>query len=198
MLVAVCGTLFSLALTSSTAWATTITMSYSGRLTQPNGAPLEGTVPMEAKFWSQGIEGTQRGPTIDFPAVQLINGIFLIDLVFSSDEAALMFGGGGDDPVFIEISAGGKVYPRQKFSYVPYALRIPVDEQTIKFGSDGKLTLAVGTASGSGYFLTKDAAGKLAWASPAVTKLQDQNISAAAPSSGQVLKYDGTQWVPSN
>ncbi|MBM4254234.1 MAG: hypothetical protein FJ146_19890, partial [Deltaproteobacteria bacterium] len=169
LLVAVHVILFSLAFSSVTAWATTITMSYSGRLTQPNGAPLEGTVPMEAKFWSEGIEGTQRGPTIEFPAVQLINGTFLIDLVFSSEDAALMFGGGGDDPVFIEITANGKVYPRQKFSYVPYALRIPVDEQTIKFGSDGKLTLAVGAASGSGYFLTKDATGKLAWASPTVT-----------------------------
>ncbi|MBM4254211.1 MAG: hypothetical protein FJ146_19775, partial [Deltaproteobacteria bacterium] len=198
LLVAVHAILFSLAFSSVTAWATQITMSYSGRLTQPNGAPLEGIVPMEARFWSEGIEGTQRGPTIDFPAVQLINGVFLIDLVFSSEEAALMFGGGGDDPVFIEITASSKVYPRQKFSYVPYALRIPVDEQTIKFGSDGKLTLAVGASSGSGYFLTKDVAGKLAWASPTVTKLQDQTISAAAPASGQILRYDGTQWVPAN
>lgn len=33
---------------------------------------------------------------------------------------------------------------------------------------------------------------------PTVIKLQGRDVSSTAPTTGQVLKWDGAQWVPSN
>jgi hypothetical protein len=62
--------------------------------------------------------------------------------------------GDGAKPLFIEIVTFGKVYPRQRFSYVPLALRVPVDGTTVAYNTDGELSVmtagggAVSTVSG--------------------------------------------------
>ena len=67
---------------------------------------------------------------------------------------------------------------------------------TLAFDSDGKLGLSLTSLPSANQFLTKDTNGRLSWGSPAVTTLQGQTIAAAAPSSGQVLTFNGGQWVP--
>src|SRR5690606_26428148 len=97
-------------------------------------------------------------------------------------------------PVFIEIRdlTNSVTYPRQRFTVIPFALRVPVDGNTISFNSDGKLSLGDGVrlpigsttdtvkikahsssnpslvytlqaAPEDGKYLTTDASGNLSW-----------------------------------
>jgi alpha-tubulin suppressor-like RCC1 family protein len=65
--------------------------------------------------------------------------MFQIELSLTIAQMDTVFGD-GQSPVYIEVSSGDKVYPRQKFSYAPLALRVPVDGQTIQY-RNGQLTL---------------------------------------------------------
>jgi hypothetical protein len=90
----------------------------------------------------------------------------------------------------VELSAAGKTYPRQKFSFVPFALRIPIDDKTLAFNSDGKLALATIGSGGSGKYLTSDAAGKLTWATPATITEQDIKPTATPTFAGLSVTGD--------
>ena len=170
-------------------------LSYSGRLTQADGAPVAGPVDVTVKFWSAATAGNPLTTPIELPSTALNEGMFTLSLDLNPPQVSAVFGQ-GTDPVFIEITAAGKTYPRQQYSYVPYALRVPVDNKTVAFDADGKLGLALTSQPSANQFLTKDSSGRLAWGSPAVTTLQGQNIASTAPTSGQVLTYFGGQWVP--
>ena len=182
----------------SQAYAATFSVSYSGRLTQATGAPVDGPVDISVKFWNASVSGNSLTAPIDFTAVDLNSGVFSLALELSADQVQQIYGD-LSSPVYIEITAAGKTYPRQQYSFVPYALRIPVDNKTLAFDSNGNLGLAVnGGAPANNQFLTKDTSGRLTWGSPAVTSLQGQNIASTQPSSGQVLQFIGGQWVPQN
>ncbi|MCX6106297.1 MAG: hypothetical protein NTY08_10760 [Proteobacteria bacterium] len=183
-------------LLSEAAVAASFTLNYSGRLTRSDGAPLEGPVAIQAKFWNSSTDGTQIGQTLEYSGINLSAGVFLLDLVFSADQAATIFGD-GTAPVYIEITSENKTYPRQQFSYVPFALRVPVDSKTLAFDADGKLSLSLTTKPGANQFLTKDSDGKLTWGTPAAATIQNQAIATGTPSSGQVLTYNGSQWSAS-
>ena len=142
-------------LLSEIAVAASFTLNYSGRLTRSDGAPLEGPVAIQAKFWNSATDGTQIGQTLEYSGINLSSGVFLLDLVFSAEQAATIFGD-GTAPVYIEITSENKTYPRQQFSYVPFALRVPVDSKTLAFDADGKLSLSLTTKPGANQFLTKD------------------------------------------
>jgi hypothetical protein len=175
--------------------AASFSMTYSGRLTQQTGAPLDGPVDVTVKFWTSASAGNTLGTPIDFANVTLNQGVFTLPLELSAAQLSAIFGD-GTDLVFIEVTAAGKTYPRQHYTYVPLALRVPVDTKTLAFDSDGKLGLSLTSLPSANQFLTKDSNGRLSWGSPAVTTLQGQTIAAATPISGQVLTFNGGQWVP--
>ncbi|MCX6106378.1 MAG: hypothetical protein NTY08_11180, partial [Proteobacteria bacterium] len=170
-------------------------LSYSGRLTQADGAPLSGPVDVTVKFWSAPDAGNTLGTPIELTNIALNQGVFTIPLDLNPAQVTAVFGQ-GTEPVFIEIAEAGKTYPRQQYSYVPFALRVPVDGKTLAFDADGKLALSLTSQPSANQFLTKDNNGRLAWGSPSVTTLQGQNIASTAPTSGQILTYTGGQWVP--
>jgi len=181
---------------SEASLAASFSISYSGRLTRSDGSPLEGPVSIQVKFWNAPTDGTQIGQTLDYSGINLSSGVFALDLVFTPDQVAAVFGD-GSSTVYIEITSQNVTYPRQQFSYVPFALRVPVDSKTLTFGDDGKLTLTVGAKPGANQFLTKDDAGKLTWGTPLAPTIQNQAIATGTPSSGQVLTYNGSQWTSS-
>src|SRR5262249_4388378 len=80
------------------------------------------------------------------------------------------------ESVFVEAQAAGKTYPRQRFTAVPYALRVPVDGQTVGYDTSGHLTL-----------LSSPAAGQAV-----LSSLGDATTGATA---GSLLAYDGTKWT---
>jgi hypothetical protein len=113
-------------------------LGYGGRLTQANGEPVTGPVNMTVRFYTSPIGGAPVGPSLDFPATPLVEGIFQLALSLDSTQQAQVFGD-GDHAVYVEVAAKGKTYPRQRFLAVPFALRIPVDGESLSYGTDGKL-----------------------------------------------------------
>ncbi|MBM4251849.1 MAG: hypothetical protein FJ146_07750 [Deltaproteobacteria bacterium] len=175
--------------------ATIYPLSYSGRLTLPGGEPMQGSVDMQVKFWDAVNGGNLLASAFPFNAVSLNQGVFQIQIPTGSDDIAAIFGD-GTKTVFIEVTAKDFAYPRQEFIYVPLALRVPVDMKTVAFDSDGKLKVVIPARPSIDKVLSVDNAGKFAWESLAVSTLQNQPVSQQVPSSGQVLTYDGSQWVP--
>jgi hypothetical protein len=123
------------------------TMTYGGRLTLPNGTPVKGPVTLRVSFFATASGGAPLAAPMDKTNVALENGVFQIDLgdlpsvhnVLSSNAA-----------VFVEITdtANSVVYPRQRITAVPYALKVPVDGSTIGYDASGRLKV-VGSGGGS-------------------------------------------------
>ena len=143
-------------------------MSYSGRLTQASGAPVDGPVDISVKFWNAATAGNSLTAPIELTAINLNQGLFSLSLELSSDQVQQIFGD-ISSPVYIEITAAGKTYPRQEYSFVPLALRIPVDGKTLAFDSNGNLGLSLNSLPAANQFLTKNGSGQLVWGTPAVT-----------------------------
>ena len=152
----------------SQAYAAPFSMSYSGRLTQSTGAPVDGPVDISVKFWNASVSGNSLTAPIEFTAVDLNSGVFLLPLELSAEQVQQIFGD-GVSPVYIEITAAGKTYPRQQYSFVPYALRVPVDGKTLAFDSNGNLGLSLSSLPAANQFLTKNSSGQLIWGTPAGT-----------------------------
>ena len=172
-------------------------LSYSGRVTNLHGKPLDGPVDITIKFWNNATGGNQLGGSMDFPGTPLAQGVFQVNMVLKPQQMMQVFGD-GSSPVYIEVMAQGKVYPRQQFLATPYALRIPIDARTLTFDSNGNLTLSTTSIPADGQFLTKDGAGNLVWGTPSTsaTQINSRTISTQAPQQGQSLVFDGTNWVP--
>ena len=192
----IAGILLSIVLRSELADASSFSIVYSGRLTHADGSPVDGPATIQVKFWNATEGGTQIGHTLDYSGLNLNFGVFSLEVPFNAEDVAAVFGD-GSYPVYIEITAENKTYPREQFSYVPFAMRVPVDAKTLAFDEDGKLSLALTTTPGTNQFLTKSADGKLAWGTPASATIQNQSIAPGTPISGQVLTYNGSQWISS-
>jgi hypothetical protein len=126
--------------------ATAFELGYGGRLVDGTGKPLPGPVDLTIRFYGSPSGGALI-TSVPKSAVNLIDGIFQVDLDLSAADTTLLFGE-GDRSVYIAVEALGTIYPRQKFSYVPLALRVPVDGSKIIYDGQGRLTFGPG-ASGS-------------------------------------------------
>ena len=184
-------------LVASSAIANNQVLSYSGRITNLHGKPLDGPVDITIKFWNSASGGNQLSGSMDFPGVTLAQGVFQVNIELKPQQMMQVLGD-GSTPVFIEVTANGKVYQRQQFLATPYALRLPIDQRTLTFDSNGNLTLSTTTQPVDGQFLTKDGAGNLAWATPSTsaTQINNRTISLQSPQPGQSLVFDGAIWVP--
>ena len=194
--------LLQLGMSSHAVADTSYEFSYSGRLTEKSGKPVSGPVALKATFYHDG--GGQTPVLMVTEGLQSVNlqqGIFQFSLqILASDY----------DKVFSDVTQGvwiqitdmthnaTKPFPLQKLEMTPYAAKIPVDGNTVRFNGDGKLTVGPIGAPAANQFMTKNAQGDLIWDTPAssASALQGQKISSTAPATGQVLKYDGSQWLP--
>ena len=122
-------------------------LSYGGRLASPSGEPLAGPLDLTFRFYRDASGGSAL-TTVPMPSVSLVDGVFQTSLRLSAEELDRLFED-GDKTVFVEVETQGKVYPRQKFSYVPLALRVPVDGAKITYDSEGRLTISPGALSSS-------------------------------------------------
>jgi len=184
-------------LASIPALANNQTLSYSGRLTNAHGKPLDGPVDISVKFWTSTTGGTQLGPTVDFTGITLAQGVFQLNIALKPQQLTQVFGD-GSTPVFVEVTAQGKVYPRQQFLATPFALRVPTDLKTLTYDSDGNLALSATSQPADGQFLTKDPGGSLVWATPSTsaTQLNKRPLGNQVPTPGQALVFDGNNWAP--
>jgi hypothetical protein len=95
---------------------------------------------MSVRFYTAPTGGDPVGPTLSFPDTPLVDGIFQLTLSLNDLQMNQVFGS-GDHEVYVEVASQDKIYPRQKFLAVPYALRIPVDGDTLTYGTNGRLTV---------------------------------------------------------
>lgn len=175
-----------------------------GRLTEKNGKPVDGPVALSVGFFHRITGGSPVLTLTDhLEAVTLQEGIFLLDLTLSAADYAAVFPSTAQS-VYIEITdlthAPDKPYPRFSLGMAPYAGKIPVDDKVFFFDELGQLTLRPTSGPEAGQFLTKNASGSLVWASPptAATSLGGTSVSQVAPAAGQVLKFVGGSWTPTN
>lgn len=116
---------------------------YSGRLVDMYGKPLRGPVTLKVQFVDGPVNGNVA---LD------INGIFAIALKAREGEAGQIAKAFNDHVVFIQIEETHLdiKYPAQRFTAPPYALRVPVDNVTIRFNDKGQLEAIGGGGGGEG------------------------------------------------
>jgi hypothetical protein len=181
---------------ASTASAAAVRLSYGGRLTDATSAPLTGTVNLEiriypsaeaeAPVWSQQLEGVELSA----------GGVFQVEI---EPPANLL--GTASAPMWIELvdASHSVTYPRQKWLSVPYAAvaaSIPVDASTLGFDASGQLTVL--SAPGTGALPDPlPAIDGSALTNVDAASLRGAPLAAGSPTSGQVLKWNGTAWAPS-
>ena len=182
--------------------AETYDFGYSGRLVHSTGKPVDGPVALKATFFHESNGQTPILTVTDgLESVQLQQGIFQVRLALTASDYDKVFND-VSQPVWLQITDlthnPSAPYPLQRLMMTPYAARVPVDGLTISFNGDGKLAVGPSGAPGANQFITKDGSGRFVWASPttSASALQGQNISQTTPEAGQVLKYDGSQWLP--
>jgi hypothetical protein len=125
-------------------------LAYAGRLVDAEGTPLAGPVDITLRFYGSAAGSNQLGSTKSFDGVPLEGGVFQLTVALEAQDQAAIFGD-GTAVVFVEVEAAGKLYPRQRFTPVPLALRIPVDNDSLVYGQDAKLTvgeIAIGQVQG--------------------------------------------------
>ena len=168
-------------------------LSYASRITDAQGVPLTGPVDIQVDFFTDPTNNNSRIniPPVALSKVPLADGVFQLSVTLTPVEFNTVFAN-SDDTVYIQVTdvTHGKTFQRQQFGVAPYALKIPIDNDALRYNNQGQLT--VGTnAPATGQVLMADGAGKLKW-----TDLTGPNLTTTAPSSGQILGYNGTNWVP--
>jgi len=183
---------------------TTYDFVYAGRLTDSSGKPFDGPVALSITFYHDPSGAVPiLTVTRDLMAVPLQQGVFQVKITLPASDYGAVFSD-ASKPVYIQVTdlthSPTSPYPLQQISAVPYAAKIPVDGKTLSFNSAGQLSVMPQTLAQSGQFLTQDSDGNFTWATPlsSATSLQGQPLSSSVvPAAGQVLEFDGTQWVPS-
>ncbi len=182
-----------LLLWSFSLFATSYDLTYGGRITSADGSPVQGPVNLEVQFYHEpsGGQGLLIEPVL-FTNVPLSEGVFqlTIDLQkITASDFHRIFASNFD--AWIEVSNVSEVapviFPRQKFSAVPFALKIPTDEKSLVYTSDGKLKVGqlqslILNSGNSANTATLKAAGSM-----------DESVTYTlppTPSAGSFLKTD--------
>ena len=209
--------LFTLLLSSSlssVAFGVPYGLSYSGRLTTVAGAPVEGPINIEVKFFRSETGADEVAVTVpEFTGVSLAEGVFTLNIQLTPANFHAVFPDSLPTYIQVKDTLHDQIYPRQVFSVVPFALKVPVDNSTVGYNSDGKLTMLATDAAGTNVIqtintstsettidsshlpnLTGDVTGAVG--STVVTKIQGNSVSNASPNSSDILKWNGSSWAP--
>ena len=192
-------------------------MVFGGRLTDSEGIGMVGPVNIDVDFFSGK---NSNDPVFDSPKsfanVELKDGVFQIDVGATLTEAEkyTLFHA-TSEAVWILVSVNKEPKMKQQFNVVPYALRVPVDNATIGYDSNGKLMMLNNDIAGTGIIQTintstaamaidathlpslgGDVSGSITSAS--VDKIKGRTISDQTPNSGEFLSWDSlsSSWKP--
>ena len=185
-------------------------IAYSGRLVDSVGKPITGPVNLTVEFYNAATGGNQKGPTYNFTAVALVDGVFKFPIEIDSAFFSVIFDATGE--TWVQLTHGTKVYSRQRIFAVPYALRVPVDESTVGFNSSGQLSLKDNGTVGAQIISSLNSSSATISASrlPALsgdvtgalggtnTVTAIKGVSVATPTAddnGSFLQYNGTSFV---
>jgi len=157
--------------------------TYQGELKQ-NGAPVNATCDFRFTAFDAPTSGSQVGTTQTVTGVAVTNGLFTaypIDFGASAYTSALWLQVAAACP-----SGGGSytTFPLQRLSPAPNAV----------FASGAGSADTATTATNFSGALGGDVMG--GQSATTVGRLQGRAVANTAPTAGQVLKFDGTQWAP--
>lgn len=187
---------------ASSGVAGTQDFTFSGRLTESTGKPIEGPVALAVKFYHVASGGTPvLSVTSGLEEVALQDGVFNIKLTLDVADYQTAFPS-ASQATYVEVTdlthAPTAPYSRTRISVLPYASKVPVDSGIFAYdATTGRLTLA--EAPQSGKYLKGNADGSVSWEIPAsassaetysnktidaasnnITNIADANIKATA------------------
>jgi hypothetical protein len=153
--------------------------TYQGQL-KSGGSAVNGLCDFQFGLWDDASVGAQKGVTQTVTSVSVTNGLFTTTLNGGSEFGASAFDGNARWlAIAVQCPAGSGGYtpltPRQALTPSPYALYAT-----------------------SATIFTNALAGDVTGTQSATTvgKLQGYTVASTAPTDGQVLRYNGTQWAP--
>ena len=173
------------------------TINYQGKLTDASGVALNGYYNMEFRIYDAASGGTLLWSE-SHSSVPVMKGLFNV-LLGETDPINLPF----DGQYYLEIQVGSDVLtPRIPLSAVAYAFRANIADSvaggagqvlTLSFGSDDtlRLTQSVGSSFAVNIPVKEDDLSD-----NSVNDLGD--VSTSGVSAGQVLKWNGSAWVPAD
>ncbi len=156
------------------------TINFQGRLTDnsPSQTPVNGTVPMKFAIWDSGSGGTQlwQEPASGATNVTVTNGIFSVVLGSSVPISASVFSG-ATSTRYLEITINPAttpevLAPRQIITSTAYSDRAANFSGALA----GDVTGTQGATS--------------------VVNIRGVPIASTAPTSGQVMQFNGSNWGP--
>lgn len=176
------------------------TISYQGVLTDNSGSPLNGQYTMQFELYNSPTGGSALWTETQTDSV--VNGIFNVFLGAANPlPDTLAF-----NTLYwlqITINNSNTPLPRIQLTSSPYSfntLRIQGQLVASSSPSTGQVLKWTGTewAPGTDETIGGSANGDISGTYPSltVTGIQNKPVSATSPSSGQVLKWNGTNWAP--
>lgn len=157
-------------------FASPFEFSYSGRLTEDSGKSIEGPIDIKFRFYRVESGGEAIAVNIaTFVGVTLNEGVFQVTLSDLTDaQYHTIFS--ATEQTWIEVMdvTNNVTYPRQRFSIVPFALKVPVDGTTVSYNSDGRLTVLN------------------------TPKIGGKAVASTEPNNGEYLQWDAgsSSWKP--
>ena len=157
-------------------------LSFGGRIVESSGRPYTGGFSLKVDFYhEQELSGPILSLTEGLESVPLSDdGVFQITISLTPQEFNKVFVD-VTQPVYVSLTdlTHGQSTPfhRQQLMMVPYAGRVPVDGKTVRFNTEGQLTIGPTIRPKSGQFLTMDASGSLVWSTPTFGGVSSSNTS---------------------
>jgi hypothetical protein len=168
------------------------TLTWGGRLTDGKGKPLDGPVDLRISFHaSETGEASLGGAPLEVNGVALKQGVFSVPLTLHAEELHAIFSD-PSLPVYVQVTDAthGVTYPRQRLSATPYALKVPVDGQSLTYDAYGRLTVNF-AANDTALLLKAGSSGKsVELRAPAGLGANVAYTLPAAPVAGGILTTD--------